>query len=383
MALIILINRLSRLTQDCKIIFQRARYIIFQPIQLNLCTSKPSYKKLLMKYIVLVVIFLSLFSCKKNSGTATIPPVTSATIVAKPSGVFSSAGATSATVLNNNGNRGILVRAFWKDIETTAGSFNFTTLDNQINFIKSKNKKYSLSILAGGIGSPDWLITQKGAPYFDYLFRGQPYKLPLIWNDTVQFYLGKLAAKLAERYNTDTSLLLVYIPQMTANGVEGHLNGFNQTAFATVGYTETKWINASLQNAKQFANAFSKKALAFEVHDLFNSSTPASSIINSLWTDNTLEHRVGAAMWWISGGTTYQPNLITVLKNYAGDIYCQVIDRSDSTKSFPGGDYTKVFEQAKYLKARYIEPWDYEFTINNWNAVFADFNAYADTLKKY
>jgi len=67
---------------------------------------------------------------------------------------------------------------------------------------------------------------------------------------------------------------------------------------------------------KDLLQAFNNKALAFEVHDLFNSSVPASSIINSLWNDNTLTGRVGAAMWWISGNTTYQPGLITVLENF-------------------------------------------------------------------
>ena len=330
---------------------------------------------------------LLLFSCKKKEGSATPGPGTTTPTtpasIAKPKGVFSSSGSTATAVLNHAETRGVLIRAFWKDIEATEGSFNFSTIDNQVNAVKAKGKKYSLSILAGGIGSPDWLITQKGAPYFNYTFRGAPYKLPLIWDNTVQTYLGKLADKLAEKYNGDTSLMLVYIPQMTANGVEGHLNGFTQSSFAAAGYTETKWIDASLQNAKKFATAFSSKALAFEVHELFSSTVPASTIISSLWNDNTLNHRAGAAMWWISGNTTYQPGMITVLQNYPGDIYCQVIDRSDSTKSFPGGDYSKVFEQAKQLRVRYIEPWDYEFTISTWNTYFNDFNRYADTLKKY
>lgn len=335
------------------------------------------------KYFSILTVLLVLVSssCKKKE--VDTPQNPSTETLSKPKGVFSSAGSTSNTVLTHSETRGVLIRAFWKDIETTEGNFNFTVVDNQINAVKAKGKKYSLSILAGGIGSPDWLITQRNAPYFDYLFRGVPYKLPLIWNNTVQTYMGKLADRLAEKYNNDTSLQLVYIPQMTANGVEGHLNGFNQANFAAAGYTETKWIDASLQNAKRFANVFTKKALAFEVHDLFTSSTPASTIINSLWNDNTLNHRVGAAMWWISGNTTYQPNLITVLQNFPGDIYCQVIDRSDNTASFPGGDYTKVFEQAKLIRARYIEPWDYEFSLTAWNTTFRNFNLYSDTLKKY
>lgn len=323
---------------------------------------------------------LFLFSCKKNKDTIHTPADKS---VAKPSGIFSSSGSGNANVLNHPSVRGVLVRASWKDIEPTEGNFNFTVLDYQINNLKANGKKYSLAVNAGGVGSPDWLITQKNVPYFDYLFRGSPYKLPLIWNDTVLTYMGKFADKLAEKYNNDTSLMLVYIPQMTANGNEGHLNGFNQTAFTAAGYTEAKWIEYSLKNAKKFAAAFSKKALAFEVHDIFNSSAPASAIINDLWNDATLKKRVGAAMWWISGKEDYQPNLITVLKNFPGDIYCQVIGRSDETTRFPPEGYQKVFEQAKQIRARYIEPWEYEFGITTWNAVFTDFNQYADNLRKY
>ncbi len=326
-------------------------------------------------FVVLSLVTIS-YSCKKND---TVPAET----VTKPTGVFASAGSTSASVLNHVETRGVLIRAFWKDIEATEGTFNFSSIDTQINSIKGKDKKYSLGILAGGIGSPDWLITQKNAPYFNYLFRGATYKLPLLWDNTVLLYLGKLADKLAEKYGADASLQLVYVPQMTANGIEGHLNGFNKTAFEAVGYTETKWIDASVQNAKKFATSFSHKALAFEVHDLFNSTNPASTIINTLWNDNTLNHRVGAAIWWISGSTTYQPNLVSALEIFPGDIYCQVIDRSDNTSSFPNGDYTKVFDQAKKMKARYIEPWDYEFGTTKWDALLHDFNSYSDTLKKY
>lgn len=333
----------------------------------------------------LTVCFAFLFllvciSCKKSEFTDnSVEP--SSKSVSKPTGVFSASGAMNSTVLNHSEVRGVLVRALWKDIERNEGSFDFTLLDNQISAIKAVGKKYSLSVLAGGIGSPDWLISQKNVPYFNYLFRGTPEKLPLIWDDKVLEHLDKLAVQLAAKYKSDSSLLLVYIPQMTANGVEGHLNGFVEADFVAAGYTENRWIDASVKNAKNFAKAFENKALAFEVHNLFNSEIPASTIINSLWSDVDLNHRVGAAMWWISGNYTYQSNLITVLENFEGDIYCQVIKSSDSAASFPDGDYTKVFEQAKKIKARYIEPWDHEFTLSAWDSVFSDFNAYADALK--
>jgi hypothetical protein len=320
-------------------------------------------------------------SCKKES--CGIEAVDEETGILKPKGVFSSAGATSSKVQNHAECEGILIRALWKDIEPTEGNFNFSSIDNQINAVKSSGKPYSLAILAGGLGSPDWLIDEKKAPYFDYLFRGTtPYRLPLIWDKTVLEYLNKLALELATRYKNDSSLQLVYIPQMTANGIEGHLNGFNENDFKSTGYSEVKWIEASLINSKQFATAFSNKALAFEVHELFGSEIPAQTIIDNLWQDPSLRHRVGAAMWWISGNTNYQTKLIDVLQTYPGDLYCQVIARSDNTSSFPNGDYRTVFEQAKQLKARYIEPWDFEFGLSTWDSSFHDFNLYANSLKK-
>ncbi len=85
----------------------------------------------------LFFIFL-IASCKKNT-TAPIPSIPD-TIV-KPTGVFSSAGSTATAVLNHSETRGVLIRAFWKDIESTEGVFNFTLLENQINAVKSKGKK--------------------------------------------------------------------------------------------------------------------------------------------------------------------------------------------------------------------------------------------------
>ena len=123
------------------------------------------------------ILFLSFSSCKKNTVQ---PLLTAQDETVKPSGIFSSSGSGTTAVLNHTAVRGVLVRGAWKDIEQTEGNFNFTSLDNQINSLKAKGKKFSLAINAGGVGSPDWLITQKNVPYFDYLFRGLPYKLPLI-----------------------------------------------------------------------------------------------------------------------------------------------------------------------------------------------------------
>jgi hypothetical protein len=280
-----------------------------------------------------------------------------------------------------------LIRTGWDTIEPSPGVFDFSSIKSQIDNVKENGSSWSLAVLGGGNGSPPWLIDQLGAPFVSYSLRGEPgYRLPLYWDSIVQERIKQLAQRLAQEFGADGTLKLVYVTQMTANGVEGHLQGVDKTTFQNAGYTDDKWVEAGKQAAKSYAEAFTNKAIAFEVHDIFNSATVPSRIINDLWNDSTLGQRVGAGMWWISGKTNYQSDLIEVLKAYPGDIYGQVIARSSDTESFQNNDYTTVFSQAMEIGLRYVEVWEYEVLTGSnsangaWDATFATFNAYADAL---
>ncbi len=370
----------------------------------------------------------------------TVVFATSVLAIDKPLGTFSSSGATANGIYQNAQLQGVLIRADWKDIEPTPGNLTFTPIAAQVAIAKANGKPWSLAIAGGGTGSPPWLTDPVasgglGAPFITYAFRGVPgYKLPLFWNSTVQVRLAQLADALAEQYNGDASLRLVYVTQMTANGIEGHLQGVDMNLLIASGNDrdgdgdadaadfQIAWVEASKQASRSFAFAFTNKAIAFEVHDVNNAATIPEAIINDLWNDPALAQRVGAAMWWISGKSSYQPALITVLSNFPGDIYGQVIGKSGEgpwlpntsyslgtfrmpvnppptnrfryevttagvsgaaqpvwpttinatvtdgavvwtcrDSRFQNGDYATVFAQAKAIGMRYIEPWEWEF----------------------
>jgi hypothetical protein len=298
----------------------------------------------------------------------------------KPKGCSASVGpGVSTVVLQNPQDRYQLITIQWSDIEPSPGNFDFTSLQNQINTIKSYNKKYALAIASGGLGTPAWLIDTYNVPYVDYLFQGiTPYRLPLWWDTIVQQRISLMVTALGNQFANDSSLALVYVTQMTANGNEGHLNGIDMTTMYNNGFTPTLWINAAKQTTYYYTNSFPDKAIAFEVHDIDNSNVIPSTIINDLYNDATLCQRVGAAIWWLSGKTTYQTNLLTTLQNFQGDKYAQLIAKSSQPERFQDGLIENAFIQAKQLGIRYIEPWLYEYQNNTINNILLDFNSWAD-----
>jgi hypothetical protein len=300
----------------------------------------------------------------------------------KPKGCSASTGPNvSSVVLNHPESRYQLIVTKWSEIEPSPGVFTFSALKNKINLVKQYNKKYALAVGMGGPGSPPWLVDSFHVPFVDYKFRGTtPYKLPLWWDSTVQNRIGIMVGRLGEEFKNDTSLALVYVTQMTANGNEGHLQGVNMDSMRSRGYTPKRWITAATQTAHYFAEAFPAKALAFEIHDIENSSEIPITIINELYNEALLNHRVGAAMWWLSGKTTYQPDLLSFLKTFPGDKYAQMIAHSGQPERFADSTIATAFEQAKELNVRYIELWYEEYNTHSIDHLLRDFNLWADSV---
>lgn len=324
--------------------------------------------------------------------------------VEKPTGTYASV-ITRGAVQNPN-MRGGLVRVTWSEIEPRPGQFNFTRIEEQVRLLKP-HMNWTLAIHGGWAStdsgertpprgnfprrgrrptslSPSWLFTDLEVETFSMNFRGNPVEMPKYWDPVVQQRLKEMLQAVGKRYRTDR-LKLVYVPQMTSNGTEGHFNGVpSDTLLHAAGINprdrdaETKfgdvWIKASTEATQSVLDAFPGKAVAFEVHELFRSTEIPERLIREFQKPQ-YENRVGIGMWWISGKTTYQGSLISILKDYEGDLYGQVIGRSDQRNRFANNDYNTVFKQAEELGMRYIEPWNYEFENHTCDEVLRQFNA--------
>jgi len=298
--------------------------------------------------------------------------------IEKPRGCFAGTNGTNPSVLAHSDVRGVLLTEKWSNIETSPGVFDFSTLNAKISTVTAEGLKYSLAIAGGAFGSPNWLIDSLNVPYQDFSYQAQNWRLPKWWNFQCKLRLEELIEELGNQYAADTMLSHVYVTQMTTNGIEGHLNGVDMTQFISGGFTNNKWISAAKTTAKWFADAFPDKPIVFEVHEIDNDTLVPSTIINDLHTDASLCNRVGLGMWWISGKTTYQEDMLDYITNFSGDKYAQIIGRSDQQHRFKDSLYETVFTQAKELGIRYIEPWPYEFQHHTHDSLMQDFNTWAD-----
>lgn len=329
-----------------------------------------------------------------------------AEIIQKPIGCFSSM-LTERAALNPN-MQGALIRVTWAQLEPKPGKFDFRSIEDQLRLLP-KDKKWSLAVYAGWTSieeepkvnklrnefkprrpmkmhSPQWLVSELNIQTFEMTFRGMMTQMPKYWDPIVQERLSLLMNALAKKYNSDERLALVYVPQMTSNGIEGHFNGVqNQTLMAAANLLpgdkeafQTLWTNASLSAIRSTAQAFNHKAVAFEVHELLGNAIIPKMIMDRILKDPALRDQVGMGMWWISGKESYQPELLIALESFSGDLYGQVIGRSDQAHRFPEGDYAAVFTQAKRLGMRYIETWNFEFENQSHDDLLKDYNRYCE-----
>lgn len=337
-----------------------------------------------------IAVFVTYLIAACGPAAAAIPPPSapsnfiavsesaSAPQISEARGVFASSGGLNKDVRSSTRAKGVLIRVPWADIEPSPGSYDFSTIDDQVTQLKTAGKDWSLGVL-GGPSAPTWLYA---GPYnilpLNIAFRDTATEVPQFWSTTLQTRLSTLAQALAQKYASDPDLRLIYVPQMTANGIEGHFNGNTNSSLTAQGFTEDLWVDAALHACKTFASAFPGKPIAIELHYILGSANAGKRIMQAIETDSSMSGQVGVAIWWLSGKTNYQTDLLTAFATFKGSIYAQLIDKADNASSFLNNDYSTAFTQAKSLNIKYVEPWDVDITSRKWDALFDDFNTYAN-----
>lgn len=313
-------------------------------------------------------LFIGLLLSFSNTGYAAM------NCSSETTGMFASAIGRGDHVLTDPAVQGVLVRSEWKRIEPEPGVFDFSSIDRQVERIRKAKKAWSLAVLAGP-HSPQWL---KRNPYSAAAFHSPRFgqvEIPLFWDDGVLERVDRLAKALAERYADDKSLAIVYIPQMTMNGVEGHFNGISNKHLKSIGLTKQNWVDAVHKTALSFAKYFTSKEIVIELHEINRSIDIPRAIVNSFSSAEKLRNKIGFGVWWLSGKTQYQGALLDFLKfEVSAPLYAQLIGHSGQSHRFKDGSIETAFAQARDMNICYIEAWNYEFENKTSDDLFKRFN---------
>tara|TARA_Y100000768_G_scaffold389046_1_gene391698 strand:+ start:156505 stop:157854 length:1350 start_codon:yes stop_codon:yes gene_type:complete len=300
--------------------------------------------------------------------------------VMKPLGVYSSnlsGSNTNNPVVKHEQSNGVLIRVTWNEVEPRDDQFDFSSIDEKIAIINqnkgNKDFYYTLAISAGcgergDSGYPAWMDGRSDIAKWTIKFRSNLCQsMPKGWDDNYLAELEELASELAKKYKADKNLKMIYVPQATGNGIEGHFNGnFNPndrmdwSPLTSQGLSKETWKYAMKEAAVIFAQAFEDRAVALELHTIIDRADIPLEAINELYDDPRTGKRVGAAMWWLFGKDEEQ-ELAQGMTDFRGDVYGQVGANSTQPLRVGECDYSSLLDMAVQMGMRYIEPWDKEF----------------------
>ncbi|MCL5991530.1 MAG: T9SS type A sorting domain-containing protein [Bacteroidetes bacterium] len=283
-----------------------------------------------------------------------------------PSGVFCSCspttgignGSVAPNIAKLDFVKGILVRISWELCEPSDNEYNWSLIDGQISAAKSFGKKISLAI-SNGMGAPQWLYLN-GA---QRLISEIPYKdtIPIPWDSIYLEKWGDFVSELGRRYDNDTTIVLVYATNSSANGCEMQMPIKTTPTLDEAGYTDEKMIQSWEFCIDAFVNAFPKHIITNDFHPVNGSDEVSKSVFD--YASNKYGEQYGAnAWWWTQKNTTVYPAQYEILKNSAkSDFFTGIQVAHNHTKDsakFGAGGLPVALELAISDGIYYWEIWN-------------------------
>jgi hypothetical protein len=192
-------------------------------------------------------------------------------------------GCVDAGVKANSSVPGIYLRYHWKDIETGDGTYDWSTVDNEVAVGAAAGKKVSISVDTGAF-APAWLFTE-GVSTFSFKWTASwgftpctVQKMPRPWDPVFLAKWGSFVSAFGARYDTNPALTTVKLTGFSSRTPELFLptdvrkqinvSGKSCTTYDDVtnwqaaGYTRTKAESAWNTIAADFFTAFKHTAVA-------------------------------------------------------------------------------------------------------------------------
>ena len=192
---------------------------------------------------------------------------------------------------------GVLVRISWADLNPQIGIYDWSYIDEQIEYAEARGIHITLAVMNGPY-APKWLADE-GATFIDYVIRNDSRSLPLPWDDVYLSYYKEFIAALGEQYKDSNTIALIHMTNATTNGFEMQYNFSTETEaeFQSAGYSESVLIDSWKSVIDAFATAFPSTPIDIEVHPVFFSDEVPNKVVD--YGLKTYGKRFGVfAAWW-------------------------------------------------------------------------------------
>lgn len=297
-----------------------------------------------------------------------------------PSGTYCSCPPTNArsssfvtNIATKDFVKGFLVRISWTDLEPIEDVYDWTLLDQQIDSATKYGKYISLGIHCGS-STPVWVYTDGAQQLQTQAFNGNLDTIAVAWDPIFNQHWTNFIDTLGSRYNSDTSIRLVYMNTSTANGFEMQMP-FNSTPSLTdLGYSDSLMVSAWKQSIDAFNAAFPDKFLSNDFHPVNSSDAVGDSVF--AYARNVIgRYRYGAsAWWWTQNNTTVYPAQYSMLQRSAVEHYFTGVQvarnhTNDSAQIGPGG-LPAAIELAMTDNICYWEVWSNDLQTSSFDSFF-------------
>lgn len=273
---------------------------------------------------------------------------------------------------NNSNLDGVRLRPIWTDIQSTAGSYDWSSIDPLFDLAAQHGKTAGLSVGAG-VSTPQWVYNLGATKY--KLQDGSGLSMSLPWDPTFLAQWAAFVKAMGARYDGNPALGYVVMSGMGQN-IETYLSksAADDIALGKLGGA-TAWENAAKQIIDLYAEAFPTTPFFITAAKPFDSDEGISALVDLVdWGVATYPGRFGImnASLNANSNTGYYPNLAVSTYSPTQPVGLQMLCSATLDPVRLGGTLDQALTQAVLLGAKFVEIYQSDADNSKFQAVLAD-----------
>ena len=279
---------------------------------------------------------------------------------------------------------GVLVRISWTNLNPQVGIYDWSYIDEQIEYANTRGIKITLAVMNGPY-APKWLADE-GAIFIDYVIRNDSRSLPLPWDEVYLSYYKEFIAALGERYKDSDTIALIHMTNATTNGFEMQYNFSTEkeAEFQSTGYSESALIDSWKGVIDAFANAFPSTPIDIEVHPVFFSDEVPDQVVDYGLKTYGKQFGVFAAWWSEHNAMNVYTGAYSLIQRAQQESFAslQMVSAVDvGSNPITTAEFTAALELAISNGIYYIEIWNADLINSDLDTLILEHDSIVEDFK--